>query len=64
MFDCFRTCSSKNNKKKNKNNNDDSNNIKLAVNKFHLKVYIICFQSDDLDLHSRSQLCLRLDSLF
>ena len=47
MFDYFRNCS--------------SNAIKFAVHIVRLKVYKIFFQSDDLALHSRSQLRLKLD---
>ena len=35
--------------------------ITVAVRIVRLKVYIICSQSDDLALHSRSQLRLKLD---
>ena len=35
--------------------------IKFAVNIVRLKVNIICSQSDDIDVHSRSQLRLKLD---
>ena len=35
--------------------------IKLAVKTVQLKVSIMFSQSDDLALHSRSQLCLKLE---
>ena len=38
--------------------------IKFAVKIVRVKVYIIAFQSDDFDLHSRSQLRLKHDNWF
>ena len=38
--------------------------INFAVNIVRLKVYTICTQSDDLDCHSRSQLCLQFDNFY
>ena len=38
--------------------------IKFAVKIVRLKVYIIFSQSDDLDLHSRSQLRRKLEKYF
>ena len=38
--------------------------ITFDVKLVRLKVYIICsFESDDLDLHSRSQVCLNVEKI-
>ena len=39
----------------------EATSIRFAVKIVRLKVYTIFSQSDDLALHSRSQLCLKLD---
>ena len=38
--------------------------IKFAVKIVRLKDYAICSQCEDLSLHSRSQLCLKLDKCY